>query len=418
LFKHKDRDLPTAFENASKELGISFIVYKASDQIYSSRSEFFQTGLFSLKLNPLVHYNLNYLSYREFLTKEIVNNFRYDAFYKKFNSGSEPLIIGVNDAFNKIELAYSTVDFDVLLFGTYSFALLIIIVVSTFFAGQISAPIRRLTKATKAVAQGDLNVDLQNSEKGELKDLYDGFNIMTKELQKNQIEIAELERENAWKEMAKQVAHEIKNPLTPMKLAIQQLVASYGDKKEEFESVLRKLSQSVLNQIESLSQIATEFSSFAKMPSIRIESFDIISVVNDIINLFADESIEISVEYENESLTIEADQSQFKRMIINMIRNSIQAEAGRILIKVSEQNGMINLLISDNGNGISQEIQNKIFESNFTTKDKGMGLGLKLSKRFLEQIQGDIKLVHSSAGKTEFLILIPISSKTNIQPVS
>jgi signal transduction histidine kinase len=140
--------------------------------------------------------------------------------------------------------------------------------------------------------------------------------------------------------------------------------------------------------------------------------------VNDIINLFADESIEISVEYENESLTIEADQSQFKRMIINMIRNSIQAEAGRILIKVSEQNGMINLLISDNGNGISQEIQNKIFESNFTTKDKGMGLGLKLSKRFLEQIQGDIKLVHSSAGKTEFLILIPISSKTNIQPVS
>jgi signal transduction histidine kinase len=203
-----------------------------------------------------------------------------------------------------------------------------------------------------------------------------------------------------------------------MKLAIQQLVASYGDKKEEFESVLRKLSQSVLNQIESLSQIATEFSSFAKMPSIRIESFDITSVVNDIINLFADESIEISVEYENESLTIEADQSQFKRMIINMIRNSIQAEAGRILIKVSEQNGMINLLISDNGNGISQEIQNKIFESNFTTKDKGMGLGLKLSKRFLEQIQGDIKLVHSSAGKTEFLILIPISSKTNIQPVS
>ena len=413
LQKHKEREFITAFENAAKELGISFIVYKISDQLYSSRKEFFETGLFNTKLNPVAHYNLNYLSYREYLTKEKVNNLTYDAFYKKYNPGSESLIIGVNDAFNKIKLTYSTVDFDVLLFGTYSFAVLIIILVSTLFADQISAPIRRLTKATESVAQGDLSVQLRNSEKGELKDLYDGFNLMTKELQKNQVEIAELERESAWKEMAKQVAHEIKNPLTPMKLAIQQIMAAYNDKKDGFEELLKKLSQSVLNQIESLSQIATEFSAFAKMPSIKMEVFEIVAVVNDAINLFADEKIDINFTYDSASVFVDADQSQFRRMIINMIRNSIQAEAKQIQIESTVQNSNVSLRIIDDGNGIFLENRSKIFDANFTTKDKGMGLGLKLTKRFLEYIKGDIKLIESSTLRTEFLITIPLHIPKN-----
>ncbi|MHA1988892.1 MAG: HAMP domain-containing protein, partial [Promethearchaeota archaeon] len=227
--KHKDREIIKAFDNAGKELGISFAVFGISDQLYNSRKEFYDADLFNRKLNSQAHFTLNYLSYREFLTQESINNFDYSAYYRKISIEENSYIIGVNDAFNKIKLTYSTVDVDILLFGIYSFALIFIAMLSTIFANQISAPIRRLTKATEAVAQGDLNVYLENKEKGEIKGLFDGFNSMTKELQKNQYEIAQLERENAWKEMAKQVAHEIKNPLTPMKLSMQQLIASFSD---------------------------------------------------------------------------------------------------------------------------------------------------------------------------------------------
>jgi methyl-accepting chemotaxis protein len=296
LAKHKNRELTTAFRNAGKELDISFAVYQNTDLLYSSREELYRIGLFNYKLNSKAHYSLNYLSYREYLTNENIDKYYFDAYYRKIHVNGVPLIIGVNDAFNRIRPAFTTSDIDVILFGIYSFALIIIIIVSTVLANQISAPIRRLTKATEAVAKGDLDVELENYEKGEMKDLYEGFNLMTKELQKNQIELAELERESAWKEMAKQVAHEIKNPLTPIKLAIQQLIASYKDKSEDFDKTFENVTKTTLNQIDNLGQIASEFSSFAKMPSINLEELDLIPVIIDTTNLFTDDKINIDFE--------------------------------------------------------------------------------------------------------------------------
>ncbi len=408
IYKHPDRNLLLAFDNAGKELGIAFSVFENSNQLYSSKEEYYNSGLMEQKLNPDAHFNLNYLSYRDFLLKERINNYYYDAYYRKIDFGGTALIVGVNDALNKIELSYSPLEADIFLFGIYAFALLVIIFVSTLFANQISSPIRRLTKATEAVAQGDLSVNLDNKQRGELKDLFDGFNQMTAELQKNQVEIAELERENAWKEMAKQVAHEIKNPLTPMKLSMQQLITAFNDKKENFGETLKKLSQAVLNQIENLNLIASEFSSLAKMPSLNIEKFNMNPVVMDTINLFSDEKVEIVSFVPKEPILIEGDKSQIRRMIINLVRNSIQADASRIEINITKQKGNAVLEISDNGSGIPSELQQKIFDINFTTKDKGLGLGLKLIKRFLESIEGEINLIESSTTGTSFKILIPI----------
>jgi len=296
------------------------------------------------------------------------------------------------------------------LFGVYSFAVIIITLLSTIFANQISSPIRQLTRATNAVAQGDLSIQLINKEKGELKELLDGFNSMTSELQKNQNDIAELERENAWKEMAKQVAHEIKNPLTPMKLSVQQLVAAYDDKKTEFDEILKKLSLAILNQIDNLSLIASEFSAFAKMPSLKLEEFDLIPVIRDTIHLFGDEEAEIKFSSEVEKVIVESDSSQIRRMFINLIRNSIQARARIVTINSSKENHHLLIDISDDGIGVTSENQNKIFETNFTTKEKGLGLGLKLIKRFLENTGGEIKLLSSSSAGTVFRIKIPVKS--------
>lgn len=233
---------------------------------------------------------------------------------------------------------------------------------------------------------------------------------MTSELQKNQNDIAELERENAWKEMAKQVAHEIKNPLTPMKLSVQQLVASYDDKKTEFDEILKKLSAAILNQIDNLSLIASEFSSFAKMPSLKLEEFNLIPVIKDTVHLFGDEEANIKFISNVENAIVESDNSQMRRMFINLIRNSIQAKAQVVTINFTSENNYSIIDISDDGIGVAPINQNKIFETNFTTKEKGLGLGLKLIKRFLENTGGEIKLLSSSSAGTVFRIMIPIKN--------
>ena len=405
-----EKDIDAIFKNAGDELGISFSIYEGTTQIFNSKDQYYRAGLFSDKLDPEAYYQMDYLNYRVFLDKESLDNYPYNIIYKKTEIIGRNFIISVNDAFNKIQLTYSVVDVDVFLFGIYSFATILIIILSTFLANRISLPIRRLTKATESVAHGDFNVEINNNQKGEIKDLLDGFNLMTKELQKNQIELAELERENAWKEMAKQVAHEIKNPLTPMKLAVQQLVISYKEKNKDFDKMFKKLSTTILNQIENLSQIATEFSRFARMPNYKMEEMDLIPVINDTINLFVDENVEISVNTKLAYANVESDKVQLRRLLINFLRNAIQANSSKIEILLEKDDENIKIFISDNGTGIPQNYQDKIFESNFTTKEKGMGLGLKLAKRFIENSKGSIELVESSEQGTKFLITIPLVS--------
>ena len=396
-----------AFYYAAKELNISFSVYDFTNQVYSSKEQYYNSGLFNYRLNPQAYYNLYYLTYREYLTKEKIENYTYNAFYRKVNIEGKDFIIGVNDAFNKVKLIFSTIDIDVFLFGIYSFAAIIIIIISTILANRISSPVRRLTKATDSVANGDLNIELENKEKGEMRELFRSFNMMTTELRKNQIEISEMERENAWKEMAKQVAHEIKNPLTPMKLAVQQLIISYKDKTKNFDSIFEKVSSTILNQIENLSLIASEFSRFAKMPSLKLENLDLLDIFNETANLFVEEKVKVNINTNLTSAVVEADKTQLRRLFINLVRNSIQASASVVdITAVKEENGYI-ITLKDNGKGIPEESKERIFDSNFTTKEKGMGLGLKLAKRFLESINGRIFLLESSEKGTTFQLQIP-----------
>jgi len=407
-----DENLQQKFELAGSGLGITFSVYDESDLIYSSKQQYYYSGIFSKKLDPKIFYYLNYLSYREYLTKEIIDNFTYNSFYKKLNIDGKNYILGVNDAFNKVKVNLSALEIDVFLFGIYSFAILIIIILSTILADKISYPIRNLTRAISSVKQGDYNIQIVNKEKGELKDLLSGFNSMVGELRNNQNELAEFEREKAWKEMARQVAHEIKNPLTPMKLSIQQLIISFKDKKADFEEIFEKLSATILNQIENLNQIASEFSRFARMPRINIEEVDLLSVIKDTTQLFEDDKLKVDIISNLSDIKIEADNSQLRRLFINLIRNSIQASSNMIIFKIVRDMDKYVVYVSDNGNGIPAEYIPRIFDENFTTKDKGMGIGLKITKKYLDDINGQIVLGKTSIQGTTFIITIPAHSKS------
>lgn len=394
------------FEKAVRDLGIRFSLFEGNELLFSSEGNYYMAGILPKIINPLAYLSLNKDGVREVIIKENFENVLFNSlYYRAFISGKE-YTIKISDIFNKFQLPFTGIELDVFLFGTYSLAIILIIILSTFLANQISAPIEKLTKATRSVSQGDMDTQIENIESGEIKELIEGFNLMVRELKKNQVELAEVERESAWREMAKQVAHEIKNPLTPMKLAVQHLVIAHKDKSEKFDSIFDKVTKTIITQIDILKNIASEFSSFAKMPSIKLEKVDLIEIANETIDLFIEEKCEISINVTERSIVLLSDREQTQRMFVNLIRNSIQAAANKINISISLSEKIIKIEISDNGHGIDKGIKMKIFEENFTTKKSGMGLGLTLTERFLNMIGGKISVKETSSSGTTLLIEI------------
>lgn len=406
LINTNPKEVTEIFNETNRNLLLSFSVFENSKLIYSSQQNIYDAVLVGQNVTSLLLEKNDHLG-NGFFNQQYIGSHKVLSFYQPITIGPRTFILEVNDYFNQIPLALNFIEVNVFLFGVYSLAIVLIIIISSFLADQISSPIRRLTRATRAVAHGDLNVMLNDKSMGEMKELISGFNIMTEELRKNQLELAELEREQAWKDMARQVAHEIKNPLTPMKLTLQQLVAMYRSKSKNFDSLFEKVSETILAQIETLSQIASEFSSFAKMPSPNVSQIDLKKALNEIILLFNDENVSINLTFNAHTVFFTGDASQFKRMLINLIRNSIQANADEVNFSVEEDEKNLLISISDNGSGIPEKFLYKIFNLNFTTKSSGMGIGLKLAKKFVEGIDGEITVKETSSNGTTFLIRIP-----------
>jgi nitrogen fixation/metabolism regulation signal transduction histidine kinase len=225
--------------------------------------------------------------------------------------------------------------------------------------------------------------------------------------------LAKSERESAWREMAKQVAHEIKNPLTPMKLNVQHLRKAWEEKAEDWDERLDKFAETLIEQIESLSQIASEFSDFANMPQTKVEKVELSEVINNSIELHKNYD-NIQLEYltdETLPLYVLADRKQVLRVFNNLIKNSIQAignkEGGRIKISVESMHESYMIKVSDNGSGISEEKGDKIFIPSFTTKSSGMGLGLSMVRSIVLSAGGNIRYTSEVGEGTTFYITLP-----------
>ncbi|MBA4250539.1 MAG: hypothetical protein C0425_04345 [Chlorobiaceae bacterium] len=406
LQDHPERELQTALSKVDEELNISFNVYRNQVLYFSSENYLKSANVIGSIINPAAYSSFFSKGALSFYEQEFFEGFPNIVYYRKFIIDDENYIFSINDLFNEVYVSYNPNEFDIFLFGVYSFAIIIIIIFSSIIANRFSKPIRQLTSTTQAIALGDLNIQIENRSKGELGDLINNFNKMTNDLKRTQKEIAQLERESAWKEMAKQVAHEIKNPLTPMKLMIQQLVISYKDKSKNFDESFGKITSTLLNQIETMNQIASEFSRFARMPNYNSEIFDLLQIINEIEILFKQEKIEITTEAKSNAVFINADRDQIRRVFINLTRNSIQANANKIVIEVSEDENKFFISVKDNGSGIDENVKEKIFNENFTTKNKGMGIGLKLAAKYLSAIEGKIELFNSSSTGTTFLLTI------------
>lgn len=305
-------------------------------------------------------------------------------------------------------------DFMGSLFSLYAFALLVAAAVTLLVSRSITEPLAHIREKLRGL-QLDTSEHLEWDRPDEIGELILAYNEAIQKLSESTERLRKSERESAWREMAKQVAHEIKNPLTPMKLRVQHLMQAYQQDPRRAAPLIKQVSGSLIEQIDTLTRIADEFSRFAQMPKANITPFDLKQLLNSIAMLFSEEE-QVSVRFES-ALTrapVQADRDQLTRVFNNLIKNALQAippnHTGRIVITLTQNDTSWRVAVADNGTGISPDVQEKVFSPNFTTKSSGTGLGLAMARQMVEQLGGKIYFETSPGEGTVFYVELLIDT--------
>ncbi|MBT8319639.1 MAG: GHKL domain-containing protein [Gramella sp.] len=292
----------------------------------------------------------------------------------------------------------------------YLFMLLIAIILSFFLSKYITKSLKIVSEKINQTRLDKRNqkIELTNATE-EIYALVSAYNSMIDELEESAVKLATSEREQAWREMAKQVAHEIKNPLTPMRLSVQSFQRNFDRNDPEIENKVDEYSKTLINQIDTMSSIASAFSNFAKMPAQQSETLNVPKIVKLALDIFNENYIEFKCD--KEEILAKFDRTQLIRVVTNLVKNATQAlrdvEEPRILVTVEEDETMVSISVSDNGSGISEENKAKVFEPKFTTKSSGMGLGLAMVKNLVETYNGSISFVSKQNKGTIFNVRFP-----------
>ncbi len=399
-------------EALATKMGSDFNYYVGNMLAISSRRELYDTGILDRRLSGSAYAGIFLRGQRFHVEAENIGLYRYAVGYKPLlaNDGSIQGVIAVPALYRQEEIEEDVARTNALLFGIYAVIVIVVTVLATTLANRIAAPIHSLTEATKHVSYGDLDVKVRAKADGEIGELIRSFEAMTRDLKQSRENLVQYERELAWKEMAKQVAHEIKNPLTPMKLALQHLQQTYRDKVENFDEIFEEVSQMVIRQVDALSRIASEFSRFARMPKAHLEQCSVNDVLREATSLFEqDKRVTLEEHLDPHLPPIMADREELRRAFINIIRNGVQAmgNQGRIIVATSREGHDIEVRIQDFGSGIPDEVKDKLFQPNFSTKTDGMGLGLAIVKKTIDDLHGSIRIDSKLDEGTTVIIRIP-----------
>ncbi len=393
-------------------------IFDPTGQLYaSSRSKIFDEGLVSKKMNPEAFYNLAVRKKTEFIQEEHIGKLNYFSAYVPIRNFENTVIGYLNLPYfaRQNELRKEIVTFIIAIVNIYVLLIVLVLIAAIFLSNTITEPLRLIQEKLSNIQLGRKNEVIAWKGKDEIGDLINEYNRMVSELAESADKLARSERESAWREMAKQVAHEIKNPLTPMKLSTQMLKRAWDDEAPGFNERIARYTQNLIEQIDSLSRIATEFSNFAKMPNMVKAKVDIHSLLLNAIDLHQGEqgvSIKLDVDPSALPCFVYTDKEQMLRVFNNLFRNAIQSipenRKGELLVQIKSSENKYILSIRDNGTGISDKLRDKIFSPNFTTKNSGMGLGLALVKNIIESSEGEIWFESTVNVGTTFFISLPI----------
>lgn len=382
----------------------------------TSRSEIYDAGLLSRRMDRNAYKNIHQRKRVAYVNDEKIGELDYLSAYVPFSNRKNKLLAYVNLPYfakqNDFESELS--EFFTALINIYGLLFLISVIIAVFFANYLSEPLRLIRQKLKNLQFGKSYETIHWNSNDEIGELVKEYNNKVIELEANAQKLAKSERESAWREMAKQVAHEIKNPLTPMKLSVQHLQRFAESDTKTLSEKIKSTSQMLIEQIDSLANIADAFSNFAKMPKANTEKIDLIPIINNTVDLFTkEESDEFTITFRtklNKAFVV-ADKNQLIRVFTNLIKNATQAipsnRKGEINIYLSEENDQYKIEITDNGTGIDDKQKDKIFIPSFTTKNKGMGLGLAMVKNIIENVDGSISFTSKPNELTVFCIMLP-----------
>ncbi len=392
-------------------------LYDSKGQLYaSSRPELFKQDLKSRRMNPMAYASVIRQERSKLVQNENIGELGYLSAYIPFKNRQNELLAYLNLPYfaRQEELNEEISTFLTPTINSYVIIFTLALLISFLLINQISKPLLLIRKHISGLKFGSSTDLIEWQSSDEIGELVREYNRIAIELGQSAEELAKSEREGAWREMAKQIAHEIKNPLTPMKLSVQHLQRYSEEDGSELKERIKKTSETLISQIESLTAIAEAFTSFAKFPEKDLQDFELLPLIKDVSHLYVDQA-EINISPEGlDGQLIKADKDLVLRIFNNLIKNAIQANDKEdlptidILMSESASNpSQIEVSIRDYGKGISEEQSKKIFEPSFTTKSSGTGLGLAIVKRSLEQIGGDVRMSSKVGEGTSFVLYFP-----------
>lgn len=384
----------------------------------TSRPEIFELHLLSPRMNEEAFFQLSHKKVSEFVHNESIGRLKFLSAYTPFFNQDKKFLAYLNlPYFTKQNLLTREIsNMIVAILNSWMVLILISFALAVLISDKITNPLKQLQEKIGSFKLGTEYEHIHYDGQDEIGDLVQKYNRMIDELDKNVQLLAKSERESAWREMARQIAHEIKNPLTPMKLSVQQLRRSWQDKRKDFPEKLDQVSKTLIEQIERLSRIATAFSNFARLPKTQYTPVRIESLVRETVALFGGDP-EVTLELPEGNLSdiqVYADREELYSVLVNLLKNAEQSvPEGRIReigvrLWVEAENKAMVISVWDNGTGIPAGMEEKLFEPNFTTKSSGMGLGLSIARKIIEDIGGSIWYEPNKPVGTIFHVRLPV----------
>ena len=310
--------------------------------------------------------------------------------------------------------SYELDSFLIILGEVYFFLLILSIIISYFVSQYMTQAISQIALKMKQTRLDKRNSKIKiKARSKEVKSLVESYNNMVEMLDKNVKELSKSNKEQAWRQMAKQVAHEIKNPLTPMKLSVQSFERNFHENGKNNEEKVKEFTQTIIQQIDTMSSIASAFSNFAEMPVQQGEQTNIVKAIKLALEIFKEENVSFKSNFEK--IIINIDKPQIVRIITNLVKNSIQAcqnvSSPKINVTIKKKDNLVEIKVHDNGHGIPEDVRPNVFEPNFTTKSGGMGLGLGMVKNLVNSYEGKINFETKIDRGTIFKITFPLANK-------
>ena len=387
-------------------------LYGEGRLISSSRREFFDWGFLPELIDGEAYFRIQHENRPFYVQRPRIGGYSYQSLTIPYTIRRAQYLISLPFPFEAQEIAGATEELVEFLVFISAFLILFVLLFARGIGRMIISPVNKLLAGTREVSLGNLEIAVEHRSHDEMKSLVDGFNAMIKDLKRHQQEIADLSKKVAWAEMAQRVAHEIKNPLTPIQLSAEHILRVYEDKSGDFEKALRESASYIIGEVENLRRIAQEFLELSRVTSLVKESFDLKEAIGEVVSPYRkviSERIRFREVYEGQGFPLEADKSKIKIAFRNIFINAIEAIRGRgeIEIRLRAEKDTLVLVIRDSGMGMARDMVDKIFDPYFSTKDAGTGLGLPIAKKIVEDHGGSIRVESEVQKGTVITITLP-----------